>query len=122
MGQVAVYSEVERRRRWSDDERLQILGEAFSPGAEVAQVARRHNISTALIYTWRRKLLEASAGSAAAASADPGFVEAVLVTEGRPAGADLSPVIVIDLARGRRVSICPSASSAAITAALKALR
>jgi hypothetical protein len=39
MGQVAVYSEVERRRRWSDDERLQILGEAFSPGAVVTQVA-----------------------------------------------------------------------------------
>jgi len=35
MGQVAVYSEVERRRRWSDDERLQMLGEAFSPGAVV---------------------------------------------------------------------------------------
>ncbi|MCZ4344337.1 hypothetical protein O4H52_22330 [Sphingomonadaceae bacterium G21617-S1] len=37
MGQVAVYSEVERRRRWSDDERLQMLGEAFSPGAVVTQ-------------------------------------------------------------------------------------
>jgi len=122
MGQVAVYSEVERRRRWSDDERLRILGEAFSPGAVVTQVARRYDISTALIYTWRRKLLEASAEPAAAASADPGFVEAVMVTEGRPTGGDLSPVVVIDLAPGRRVSIFPSASPAAITAALKALR
>ena len=122
MGQVAVYSEVERRRRWSDDERLQILGEAFSPGAVVTQVARRYDISTALIYTWRRKLLEASAEPAAAASADPDFVEAVLVTDGRTDGTDLSPAIVIDLARGRRVSVFPSASPTVVTAALKALR
>ena len=51
MGQVAVYSGVERRRRWSDDERWQILEEAFAPGAKVLHVARRHDISIGLIYT-----------------------------------------------------------------------
>jgi transposase len=122
MGQVAVYSEVERRRRWSDDERLQILDEAFSPGAVVTQVARRHDVSTALIYTWRRKLLEASAGPASAASSDPGFAEAVMVEGGGSTRADLSPVILVDLGRGRRVSIFASASPAVVTAALKALR
>lgn len=59
MGQVTVFSGPERRRRWSDEERLQILSEAFAPGACVAQVCRRHDISSALIYTWRRKLLDA---------------------------------------------------------------
>ncbi|WP_242127326.1 transposase [Sphingobium sp. Sx8-8] len=54
MGQVTVYSQVERRRRSSDDERLQILGEAFSPGAVVTQVARRHDVSAAQIYTSKR--------------------------------------------------------------------
>lgn len=122
MGQVAVYSEVERRRRWNDDERLQILGEAFSPGAVVTQVARRYDVSTALIYTWRRKLLEAQAEPAPAASPEPGFAEAIMMDDDRPACADLSPAMVIDLARGRRVSIFPSASPAAITATLKALR
>jgi transposase len=122
MGQVAVYSEFERRRRWSDDERLQILGEAFSPGAVVTQVARRHDVSTALIYTWRRKLLEASTQPVTADPADPGFAEAIMVEDERPARIDLSPAIIIDLARGRRVSIFPSASPAAVTATLKALR
>ena len=60
MGQVAVYSNIERRRRWSDEERLRILGEAFSPRACVSQVARRHDVSTALIYTWRRTHWEAA--------------------------------------------------------------
>ena len=65
MGQVTVFSGPERRRRWSDEERLQILSEAFAPGACVAEVCRRHDISSALIYTWRRKLLDAGAAQEA---------------------------------------------------------
>jgi len=38
MGQVTVFSGPERRRRWSDEERLSILAEAFAPGASVADV------------------------------------------------------------------------------------
>jgi len=122
MGQVTVYSGVERRRRWDDETRLKILSEAFSPGANISQIARRHDVSTGQIYTWRRKLLEAQAEPASAASAERGFAEAIMMDDDRPACADLSPAMVIDLARGRRVSIFPSASPAAITAALKALR
>ena len=55
MGQITVFSGPERRRRWSEAERIQILTEAFRPGACVARVARQHDVSTALIYTWRRK-------------------------------------------------------------------
>ena len=66
MSRITVLTGPERRRRWSDDERLKILTEAFSPGACVSEVARRHDVSTALIYGWRRKLrreLSASAPS-----------------------------------------------------------
>ena len=45
MGQVTVFSGPERRRRWSDEERLQIVAEAFAPGARVAEVCRRHDVS-----------------------------------------------------------------------------
>lgn len=58
MGQVTVFSGPERRRRWSDEERLQIVAEAFAPGARVADVCRRHDVSSGLIYTWRRKLMD----------------------------------------------------------------
>jgi transposase len=117
MGQVAVYSDVERRRRWSDEDRLD---EAFSPGAIVTQVARRYDVSTALIYTWRRKLCEASAEPAA--SSDPVFVEAVMVADGSSSHLDRAPVIVVDLARGRRMSIFASASPVLVAATLKAFR
>lgn len=117
MGQITVFSGPERRRRWSDEERSQILTEAFSSGAGVAEVARRHDISTGLIYTWRRKFYAGHAEPALPVTPPPSFAEA-LVAKDEPA----APAIVIDLAGGKRISVFPSASSTVVAAALKALR
>ena len=51
---------VERRRRWSDEEKLAILKETTQPGVIVAVVARRHGIGTGQLYTWRRQLLKSA--------------------------------------------------------------
>jgi transposase len=45
----------ERRRRWSEDEKARIIAESLQPGAQVADIARRHGVSRGLIYTWRRE-------------------------------------------------------------------
>lgn len=47
---------VERRRRWSDDEKLAFLMEVGVGGATVAAVARRHDLTRQHIYQWRREL------------------------------------------------------------------
>ncbi len=122
MGQITVFSGPERRRRWSDEERLQILTEAFAPGACVAEVCRRHDISTALIYTWRRKLREAQAEPMPGEFPEPGFAEAVMIEDADGVRPGMHPAMVIDLARGKRVSIFASASPGQVAAALKALR
>jgi len=111
----------ERRRRWSDEERLSILAEAFAPGACVADVARRRDVSTSLIYTWRRRFLEEN-GEPSADETEPGFAEAVTIEDGAAASSSAVPAVVVDLARGQRVSIFASASSGQVTAVLKALR
>lgn len=122
MGQITVLSGPERRRRWSNEERQRILTEAFSPGACVAEVCRRHDISTALIYTWRRKLVEANTGPVSVDLAEPGFAEAMVVEDVRSGGSGPCPAMIIDLARGKRVTIFGSASPAQVAAALKTLR
>ena len=122
MGHVTVFSGPERRRRWSDDERLRILSEAFSPGACVARVAQRHDVSTSLVYTWRRKLRAVSHEPAVTELEPPQFAEAMMTQSPGPARPSLSPAIVVDLARGNRVSIFPSASPALVAAALRVLR
>jgi transposase len=122
MGQITVFSGPERRRRWSGEERLDILSEAFAPGACVADVARRRDVSTALLYTWRRKLRDARAEPEPDDLAAPGFAEAVMIEDAEAAHPVLEPAIIVDLARGKRISIYAAASPALITAALKALR
>jgi len=51
-----VLSGVERRRRWSDAEKLRIILEAGAEGSVVSDVARRHDITRQHIYQWLREL------------------------------------------------------------------
>ena len=43
------------RRRWSDDEKAQIIAESAAPGAKVSDVARRHGVNRGLLTVWRRQ-------------------------------------------------------------------
>src|SRR3954468_855874 len=54
---VEVLDGVERRRRWSRDDKMRIIEETLAPGAVVTEIARRHGISTSLVFTWRRRAL-----------------------------------------------------------------
>jgi transposase len=114
MRQVTVMTGPERRRRWNDEQRLQILAEACAPGGCVADVARRHDISTARIYTWRRKLCQPVVR--------PDFAEAVVVDDNASVPSTSAPVIVLDLPGLGRASIFAGASPALAAATLKALR
>ncbi|MGY6552414.1 MAG: IS66-like element accessory protein TnpA [Erythrobacter sp.] len=125
MGQVTVFSGPARRRRWSDEERLQIVAEAFAPGARVADVCRRHDVSSGLIYTWRRKLLDAGVTQKASppeALPAPVFAEAVIDEDAMVASTAEHPAMIIDLPRGKRLSVFAAASPALVSAALKGLR
>lgn len=41
-----VLSGPERRRRWSDEEKLRVLAQSIAPGSSVSLVCRMHGIST----------------------------------------------------------------------------
>jgi transposase len=45
-----ILSGVERRRRWSEDEKARIIEESFTAGAKVSDVARKHGVSRGLIF------------------------------------------------------------------------
>ena len=47
---------VERRRRFTIEQKLSILAEVGVGGATVADVARRHDLTRQHIYQWRREL------------------------------------------------------------------
>lgn len=113
---VEVLGGVERRRRWSSDDKTRMVAETLAPGATVTEVARRNGVSVSLLFTWRRQ-----------ARNDPGIEEtphfvpvrmsapakeenaAGLVLAGtappRPVPATRSGMIEIDLGNRRRIRV-----------------
>lgn len=115
MSQMTLLSGPERRRRWNDDIREQILAAAFSPGAVVADVARQFEVSTSLIYKWRRASL--------LPPPPMGFAPAVLVEgTGQCAAEGCNFAIVVELPGGARVSLTANAPAVLVSATLKGLR
>jgi transposase len=114
MAHMTLLTGPERRRRWNEDDRVRILAASFTPGAVVADVARQFDVSTSLIYKWRKTCLAAGA---------PAFAPAVLVDAPEPpAGRAQVPAILIELPGGARVNIAANAPAALVAATLKALR
>ena len=106
---VEVLGGVERRRRWSRDDKMRIIEETLAPGAVVTEIAQRHGIATSLVFTWRRR-----ARLATVASAGPRLVP-VQVAAAESVRSIQAPaaiparkrrgVIEIELGDGKRVSV-----------------
>ena len=106
---VEVLDGVERRRRWSRDDKMRIIEETLAPGAVVTEIARRHGIATSLVFTWRRR-----ARLTTVASAGPRLVP-VQVAAAESVRSIQAPaaiparkrrgVIEIELGDGKRVSV-----------------
>src|SRR5690349_21540952 len=52
-GAMEIITGVERRRRWRLEDKLRIVADAQRPGACFADVARRHEVSRGLLWSWR---------------------------------------------------------------------
>jgi transposase len=55
---VEVITSVQRRRRWSTEEKVRIVEETYLPGNSVSLVARRHGIAGNQLFTWRRLMAQ----------------------------------------------------------------
>ena len=55
---IEVITSVQRRWRWSAEEKAGIVQETYAPGMSVSLVARQHGISPNQVFTWRRLYAE----------------------------------------------------------------
>jgi transposase-like protein len=55
---VEVITSVQRRRRWSAEEKARIVQETYAPGMSVSLVARQHGGVPNQVFTWRRLYAE----------------------------------------------------------------
>jgi transposase len=122
---VEVLGGVERRRRWSRDDKMRIIEETLTPGATVTEIARRHGIATSLVFTWRRR-----ARLATVASAGPRLVPVQVATAESvqsieaPAAIPARKrrgVIEIELGDGKRVSVDENVDAEALGRVLDVL-
>jgi transposase len=51
---IEVITSVQRRRRWSAEEKVAIVQETYAPGMSVSMVARRHGVAPNMVFSWRR--------------------------------------------------------------------
>jgi len=131
-GVVQIITGRERRRRWSVQDKLRIVGELAEPGARACDVAARHCVCESLVFTWRRQfregvLVEPQAPSflpvrmLEAPSSMPDLLQPVA---SGPAAAATRPqrgLIEIELGGGRQVRVGSDVSLPALRRVLAAL-
>ncbi len=126
-GPVVVQSE--RRRNWSDEQKLLIVQESLRPGVVVAQVARHWAISSGQLYTWRKQLLSAAAGSFIPCEiiGDGGHSELASLPAPAPASVmestamDAAGVIEVTMNGGRSLRVSGAADADTLKLVLDAL-
>jgi len=89
------------RRRFTDDEKAQIIDEALVPGAVVSAVARRNGLTPQQLFTWLR---QARRRTVAVGIEPPAFVPAVVE----------SAVPAKPVRRARKLSRAPGGDAGAI--------
>lgn len=123
MGQITVFSGAERRRQWSDEQKLGFVAAAFAPGAVVAEIARAADLSPSQIYRWRRQFGGGHyEGDAGAGGAGPGFATLMVASDPTavPASSQPKVAIVIEIG-GAVVRIAADAPAKLVTLVLRSL-
>ena len=114
---------VERRRRWTDEEKLAILGEVGVNGWTVADVARRYDLTRQHIYQWRREMRRKGLWPDAEAAA-PSFLPVEIATSSPETmtapGAGVAEISVV-LRNGRQLRCPCGIEDAALTRLVRLL-
>jgi transposase len=111
---IEVITSVERRRRWSREDKERLVGACFEPDAVISEVARAAGIHVSQLFRWRKELcrieepsMQVSSTlvpvivSEAAPAAQPAALEAPAPSQSRRKRSD----VTIELGRGRRLRV-----------------
>lgn len=107
------------RRRWTREAKVRIIEETLGPGANVAEVARRHGLVPQQLYAWR------SAARARATGGGMSFVPISLEgsgVEGSVPSPSIGPGEIVVQASGMTVHIPAGVSADHIERVLLAVR
>ena len=89
-----------RRRRWPEALKRQIVAETLEPGSSVSIVARRHDVNANQLFQWRRQLLAKSPASGGAL-----LPVEIVPEQGRSRSAESGGSIEIEFDNGARLRV-----------------
>lgn len=111
---IEVITSVERRRRWSREDKERLVAACLEPGAVLSEIARAAGIHVSQLFRWRKELCRIEEPSTPVSST----LVPVIVSEAAPAvqrAALEAPApsqsrrkrsdVMIELGRGRRVRV-----------------
>lgn len=75
---IEVITEVQRRRRWTPEQKLELVKKTFEPGMTVSMVARMAGLAATQLFQWRKSYSE---GSLVAVGANEAVVPASEMAE-----------------------------------------
>jgi transposase len=78
---IEVITRGERRRRWSIEEKREIVAESLGAGVRPIEIIHKHGITSGQLYAWRQQLTRRMDGPAAHPPA--GFARVDVVAAGR---------------------------------------
>ena len=55
---MEVFTSVQRRRRWTPEQKLEIVKQTKELGSSVSLVARQHGLSAVQLFQWRKAYFE----------------------------------------------------------------
>jgi transposase len=90
---IEVVGRVSGRRRWTVEQKLSILRDAFGPDGSVRSACERHEVGSGLLYTWRRLAMSGELTGtrpSVPSISGPGFAEVELAEPAAAAAVSLS--------------------------------
>lgn len=114
---------IERRRRWSDEDKLAVVSAVGVNGATVTQVAQRHEVTRQQIYAWRHELKRKGLWSPAAGMLFLPIDVAPAAELPAVSMPDPAPVtwVELQLAKGRMLRFQSSMDDKALTRLIRAV-
>ncbi|WP_159289345.1 IS66-like element accessory protein TnpA [Methylosinus sporium] len=109
-----------KRRSWAMDEKRRIVGESLEEGASIAEVARRHDLNTNQLFTWRRQFGVVPTAPQELAPILPVTITPEAATDYSAPGSTGQMEIV--LAEGDRIIVWADVEAAALSRVVKTLR
>ena len=128
ISRAEVITSVERRRRWSQDEKERLVAASLEPGASVSEVARMAGLHVSQLFRWRKELCKHGEASTVpfvpveiGPSAPPREVAEVPLTTTAARRRKSQGIIEIDLGSGHRIRVDGDVDGDALRRVLDAL-